>query len=239
VPLPTSTISPFFSEPATSTPFQTEITTATTIPTHRPKPTVVEDVTPTALVLGDKYTLLDIYDEQLNSNWTLKDSSNVQIDSKHKGYAYLGLTSLIANPQVAFSKLQFSVALNAKNSYRRDKVAGISFWISGKDQVIIPNDFAVTVVGSNDVPYWVKNDSSVTASSQTPSDMPLFSETRLYFLGINRSIEPNTWVQVVLWLDDLIYEPDYTYITGIYIKNDEQFRKTFYIDKVSLILYAK
>jgi hypothetical protein len=239
VPLPTSTILPFFLEPATSTPFQTEITTATTIPTRRPKPTVVEDVTPTALVLGDQYTLLDIYDEQLSSNWTLKDSSNVRIDSKYKGYAYSGLTSLIAKPQGAFSKLQFSVALNAKNSYRRDKIAGISFWVSGKDQIIIPNDLVVTVLGSNDIPYWVTNDSSVTAPSQAPSDAPLFSETRLQFLGINRPIEPNTWIQVVLWLDDLIYEPDYTYVTGIYIKNDEQFQKTFYIDKVSLILYAK
>jgi hypothetical protein len=236
---PTATIADFFQEPPTATIYHLQ-PTPTARPTNVPLPTPVDavEVTPTALVLGDSYTLLGIYDEQLNSDWTLKNSSNVRIDSTYKGYAYSGLTSLLANPQGAFSKLQFSVGLRAKDSYRRDKVAGVSFWVSGKDQTITSSDLAVTVVGSNDVPYWVTNDSSVTASRHGPIDAPIFSETRLYFLGINRPIEPNTWAQVILWLDDRP-DPNYTYVTGIYIKNDEQFQQKFYIDKVSLILYAK
>jgi hypothetical protein len=236
---PTPTIAAFFQEPPTATIYQPQ-PSPTARPTTVLPPTPMDAVqaAPTALVLGDQYTLLGIYDEQLNSDWTLKNSSNVRIDSGYKGYAYSGVTSLLANPQGAFSKLQFSVGLRAKDSYRRDKVAGISFWVSGKDQAIVSSDLAVTVVGSNDVPYWVTNDSSVTAPGQVPNDAPLFSETRLYFLGINRPIEPNTWAEVVLWLDDRP-DPNYTYVTGMYIKNDEQFQQKFYIDKVSLILYAK
>ena len=67
-------------------------------------------------------------------------------------------------------------------------------------------------------------------------DNPTFSETRLYFLGINRDIPPETWVNVEVWLDDLQYDPIYEYVTGFYIKNDEGFGQTFYVDAVRIIM---
>ncbi len=238
VPLPTSTISPFFSEPATSTPFQTDVTTPTTIPTRRPKPTVVEDSTPTAVPIDDRYTSIDLYNGQLLSNWTLKNSVNMTYRDNFKGYSFTGKTSIAATPD-GNGQLLFSILPTSKVSYKRDEVAGVSFWISSVDEAIAPQDFAVTVLGSNDYPYWDAKDTSVKIPGRVTDGLPVFSETRLYYLNFNRPIEPKTWAEVVVWLDDLIYEPDYTYVTGIYLKNDEQFQKTFYIDKVSLILYAK
>ena len=41
---------------------------------------------------------------------------------------------------------------------------------------------------------------------------------------------------IFLWLDELEFEPDYEYVTGFYIKNNEGFLGTFYIDQVSLLV---
>jgi hypothetical protein len=78
----------------------------------------------------------------------------------------------------------------------------------------------VTVLGSNSYTYWVEDDISVKSIYE-----PVFSETRLYYLGVNRTIPPNTWVKVELWLDERIYDPDYRYVTGFYIKNEASLNK--------------
>lgn len=233
VMLPTSTTSPLFLEPATPTPFR--VASATPVVTRPPKPTAIEATTPTVEPIGIRYTTLDIYDEQLLSNWTLKNTTNMKYRNDFKGYAYTGKNSIIATPQ-STGQLQFSLLPSSKVAYKRSEVAGISFWISS-DQMITPEDFAVTVFGSNDYPYWVAKDTSVKITGRVTDDLPLFSETRLYYLNFNSSIKPKTWAEVILWLDDLVYEPEYMYVTGLYIKNDERFQEPFYIDKVSLILY--
>jgi hypothetical protein len=92
------------------------------------------------------------------------------------------------------------------------------------------------VLGSNSYTYWLANDTSVPTDTTVTVEAPLFSETRLYDLHINRAIPPGTWVQVVVWLDDLIYDPEYTYVTGMYIKNNKGFLNTFYIDQVNLLM---
>ena len=55
-------------------------------------------------------------------------------------------------------------------------------------------------------------------------------------MHIKRAIPPNNWVEVVVWLDDRIYDPDYTNVTGMYIKNDQGFLDTFYIDDIKLLV---
>jgi hypothetical protein len=113
----------------------------------------------------------------------------------------------------------------------REDVLGFSFWLYGNDDWIDREDLLVTVVGSNESPYWIPDDQSVENIYE-----PLFSETRLYYLGINDDIPPKTWVQVYIWLDDLLFDPDYEYVTGIYIKNDEQFFETALIDELTVYL---
>ena len=53
--------------------------------------------------------------------------------------------------------------------------------------------------------------------------------------GFNDAIPPDTWVQVEVWLDELLFDPEYKYVTGIYIKNGEDFRDTIWIDQVELV----
>ncbi len=126
--------------------------------------------------------------------------------------------------------------------YSRNEILGVSFWLSGGANAVDPGDLAITVVGSNAYPYWVAGDTSVQQAAGIPDsaitdEFPLFSETRLYFLDIKRTIPPDMWVEVVLWLDEREFDPDYRYITGIYIKNDDPaFLPTFYVDRMSLLL---
>ena len=109
--------------------------------------------------------------------------------------------------------------------------------ISGGDRPVANDDFAVTVVGSDAYSHWVAGDTSVQIVGRdvTPEE-PLFSETRLYYLGVSRDIPANTWVEVTLWLDEREVDPDYRYVTGIYIKNSMYYQSTYYVDRVSLLL---
>ena len=129
--------------------------------------------------------------------------------------------------------MYFVVRQNADAVYYQDQVFGINFWLNSGDQVLLPDDLAITILGSNDYPYYVEDDQSAYIEGEFP-----FSETRLYFLGFNSSIPPDTWVEVMIVPDELIYDPVYTYITGFYLKNDEGFYNTFYIDDIRIILLA-
>jgi len=149
-------------------------------------------------------------------------------DLKH---AYTGNVGIEVTPQEDFGTLFFTVEKGAKETYGLDRVLGVSVWINSGDQPLNPNDLSITVVGSNDYTYWVPGDKSVATDSTH-----FFSESRLYYLGVKNTVPPNTWVEAVVRLDKLPYEPDYKYVTGIYIKNDEWFRRTFYIDQVHLLV---
>jgi hypothetical protein len=116
-------------------------------------------------------------------------------------------------------------------TYPYSAVLGISFWLNSGADTLNTDALVVTVLGSNDYGYYLPNDKSVVTDAKN-----FFSETRLYYLGINRSIPPNTWVPIVLWLDSLPYDPPYKNVTGIYLKNDASFRQTFYVDQVELLL---
>lgn len=177
-----------------------------------------------------------IYDEQLLPNWTLASSQAMNIDDQHVGFAENGVASILASPMQGASLLRFSVTPETSVFYERDKIRAVSFRLSGGTSSIAPEDLAVAVLGSNDYPYWVVDDTSAQPNGRVTGDVPLFSETRLYYLGFNRTIPATTWVEVVVWLEDLIYDPDYDYVTGFYIKNDESYQQPFYIDRVSLLV---
>ncbi len=186
----------------------------------------------------ERITQVVVYDEQLANHWSAEQSYWVDYDLAATDYAYTGTTAIAITPDRHASKFFLTVESSPEAAYDRDEIIGVSFWLSGGANLIENDDLVVTVVGSNDYTYWVPDDTSVSdlLENDPREDLPLFSETRLYYLDINRPIPPGTWVEVIVWLDDLIYDPPYNYITGIYLKNDEDFLQTYYIDQISFLL---
>jgi hypothetical protein len=177
-----------------------------------------------------------IFTDQLDANWSLEQSSGVSYQFSDR-YADTGRVALEVTPTRAWGQLFFTVSAGAQVAYRRDEVWGLSFRLYGGDGFIATEDLAVTVIGSNAYPYWVSNDTSVKLEGRdTSAQTTLFSETRLYDLGLNRDIPPHTWVEIIVEIDALIYDPKYTYLTGFYIKNDDSFQRTFYVDNVRLLV---
>ncbi len=236
---PTPSVAPVFGVPPTRIPSPRPLVSQDTIsPAPATTSTPAATVAPSTQVhqSHDRITRIAIFDETLNPNWSLANSQGIRNNLSNKTFIYTGSVSLSARPDKAFSKLFFTVRKESREIYRRDRVLGVSFWLSGGSSRIGTSDLAITVVGSNQYPYWTADDTSVAIDAPVTPTSPLFSETRLYFLGINRSIPPGDWAEVVVWLDDLINDPDYTYVTGIYIKNDETFLDTFYLDHMDLLV---
>ncbi len=216
------TIASFFAEPQA-------------LPTAKPQPTVISaefvaspTVTPT-LEISET-----IFDDTLSRNWRVLKYKSMQVDFENHSVVYSGQSSAAITPAEDFSSLIFSVNPDSGAVYLREQVLGISFYLNSGDSYISTSDLAVTVLGSNAYPYWVAGDNSVENTAD-----PVFPETRLYYLDVNRSIPPQTWVEIVVWLDDLVYDPIYQYVTGFSIKNDAGFTQTFYIDRVTIIQMAE
>ena len=195
------------------------------VPTHTPLPTLT---TVSTIVMR----IDEIYSDTLNANWSLDDSRDVSYELEDDYFVYEGEYSLAYSPKVEYAELVFSVDEGSDEIYLRDDVLAVRFWMYTGDDYIATDDFAVSVVGSNAFPYWVIGDDSVTVQD----DNPVFPETRLYFLNIDKDIPPDTWFQVELWLDDLIFEPEYTYVTGIVLKNDFDFLRRVSIDNLELVI---
>ncbi len=172
-----------------------------------------------------------IFDDDLSSGWEILGDAETLIDVSSDLRVYEGERSIAFTPDADFTRLFFTLEEGTEKSYRAEDVIGVSFWLNGGDDFIGLDQLAVAVIGSNDYAYWNPDDDSV----EFPSG-EWFSETRLYFLGFNDAIPPETWVEVFLRLDTLIYDPLYKYVVGFYLKNDAGYENTLYIDNVSLLL---
>jgi hypothetical protein len=179
---------------------------------------------------------IPIYHANLDGNWSLEHSRGITYTLSSTAYQRDGSPALAVTPLQDYGVLDLTLRPEASVAYRRDQILGVSFWLSGGDNLIRISDLAVTILGSNAYPYWVADDDSVKIEGRVTEEMSLFSETRLYYLGLNRSIQPNIWVEVIDWLDERKFDPEYTYVTGVYIKNDSGFRQTFYLDRISLLV---
>lgn len=211
----------------------TERNTPTPRPTFTPVPTlpITETSGSSADVTGEELTTYSIFDDTLNSNWEIIETSGRTVDVSSDSFVFNGEQAIAFTPDADFSALYFGVKPDSTVFFPYEKVLGLSFQISGGDDFIHRDELALTVVGSNEYTYWVADDDSV--------DLPpgeFFSETSLYFLGLNNSISPNTWTEIFLQLDSLIYDPEYDYVVGFYLKNDVDFRGTVYIDDIKLVL---
>jgi hypothetical protein len=199
--------------------------TSTPSPTETPAPSPT--FTPTAT---EMFNRVMIFDEFTSDDWQIKYSQNMKYNDRDKTYPHNGTYDISVTPQADFGTLLFSLRQTAKEAYPRKDAAGVSFWLYSEEE-IDPSALTVSVIGSNRFPFWYPDDKSVTNEQQ-----PVFPETRLYYLDINRTIPPKTWVQIEVWLDDLLYEPEYEYITAIQIKNDAGFLNTFYLDQIELLM---
>jgi hypothetical protein len=180
-------------------------------------------------------TIVDVYSDTLQPGWSLKQSFQTDYDLKQTEYVDNGRYAIEASPKVAIGTLFFTVNKGSP-AYRHSDARGVRFRLSGGSEAIANDALTVAVVGSNAQPYWVADDNSVKIEGRVTQELPLFPETRLYYLDINTAIPAGTWVDVVVWLDDLQYEPEYTYVTGFYLKTERDVLPVFYVDQVQLLL---
>lgn len=224
------TVSPLFDaqRPAASP-------TATRDPSAvRPTPTTRPSATGTATAPAapsGRISELVIYDDVLASDWSADNSWDVKVDLADRTHVYSGSVAAAVTPLEDYGALFLALKPGAKSVYSTTDVLGVSVWINSGNDELSPEDLAVTVIGSNDYTYWVRGDASVQLD-----DLRFFSESRLMYLGITRVLAPERWVEAVVRLDQLPYEPDYRYVTGVYVKNDKGFRRTYYVDRVALLL---
>ncbi|GAB4216657.1 MAG: hypothetical protein OHK0022_58070 [Roseiflexaceae bacterium] len=223
--LPTPSLAPVFGR-SDGTP----IPTAAPAPTATPAAPATEPPAATPVPLAE----LPIYTDTLSTSWSLNQTAGMTYTLTARRDADGGRNAIAARPNRDYGLLFFTVRQRPGLAFPRALVLGVSFMLSS-DQPIGTGDLAVTVLGSNALPYWRVGDDSVTVQGRDTSAGPLFSETRLYDLEISRAIPAGEWVEVVVWLDRLLYDPDYRYVTGLYIKNDAGFRQTFYIDQLKLL----
>jgi hypothetical protein len=147
-----------------------------------------------------------------------------------------GHSVIAVAPQTDYSGFFMVVRPETKQHYLRSQVVGVVFWLSGGSDSLQGDDLAITALGSNAYPYWRCDDGSVRRLDEYNREIPLFSETRLYWLGIRNAIPPDTWVEVVLWLDDRLFDPNFNYLTGLYFKNDAAALKPYYLDDIRLLI---
>lgn len=198
---------------------------------NTPRPTLVPlpTLTPVPTI---QTRIVTIYGDGLNDNWSVENSKEVVYELEDTSFAFDGANSLSYKPKAEYADLAFTLNKDADEFYLRDEVLAVRFWVYGDGDYIETDDLLVTVVGSNDYPYWVAGDDSVVVQDSGP----IFPETRLYFINVEEDIPPDTWFQVELWLNDLIYDPEYEYVTGVYLKSDADVARTLYLDEVELLI---
>lgn len=233
---PTPTVAPFFLERPTATPFIPP-PTRTPFPTRPP-------VTPTAETWSGQTNdirslqVLPVYRDALSTGWSITSSALLgSLTLTQTNVVALGQYAIAVTPSKSTGILFFTITPDSGIELRRDQVAALRLRLSGGDTPIANDGMTISVVGSNRVPYWEPNDDSVSLEGRvTDSTEPLFPETRLYFLGLNRAIAAGEWAEIYVWLDDLIYEPEYTYVTGFYLKTSSDLVTKYYVDQVEWLI---
>ena len=235
------TTNPIFEQPTPSptvqvTPTLTPTPTiAVTVVVTSAEPTLTPTVTAILTATAESITAtplpsITLYDEALHPDWELEQSS-MRYDLQYQLNAYKGVYSLSAQPTTDLRQLIFTVKENAQRPYLRQNIIGITFWLYSGDDYLSKSDLTMTILGSNKYPYWRPDDTSVTNIYT-----PIFSETRLEFLGVTNTIPPNTWIYITNWIDDRIFDPKYEYVVGFYLKNEPGFLRTVLIDDVNIML---
>ncbi len=233
--LPTPTISPLFRDRPTATPFVPP-PTRTPLPTRPP-------TTPTAAASAERddlsrFQVVPVYRDTLSPGWSVENSALLaSLTLTETRVVALGRSAIAVTPSESTGTLFFTITPDSGITLRRDRTAALRLRLSGGDTPIANDAMTIAIVGSNRVPHWEANDDSVSLEGRvTNSDEPLFPETRLYFLGLNRAILPGEWAEIYVWLDDLIYEPEYAYVTGFYLKTSSDLTPQYYVDQIEWLV---
>ncbi len=262
IPLPTPTLSPLFLKPSVNisnsiksapTPdvyliqeptidVSTIITPTQDIPVTSTQAVTYPSSTPTPVPTPNLTQAITdtIYAGTVNPNWALQISQGATYELQNISHAMQGKTSLAITPSQAGSTFLFLVRPVKSVQYLHNNVLGITFWLNSGDNTLQPGDLSVTVIASDKYPYYQYNDQSANSSQLLTR-----SGTRVYDLGLNRPVPPNTWVQIELNLDHLVYDPgfqptpvvdtNYQYVTGFYLTMESNSLQTFYLNKVGIL----
>ncbi len=226
-PVASETASPSSAAPATDTPVSPTAAPGVITPTLTVVPELQPDISQTQTMT------ITIYADELSSDWQLLESDTVETNLSDTTRVHNGRSSIAITPSEDFSAQLFVLSEEAERAYPQDRLVAIYFWLNSGDDFLALEDLAFTILGSNDYPYYVAEDESVFIDGEFP-----FSETPLYYLGLNQAIPPDTWVEVEVLLDNLVFDPVYEYVTGFYIKNDAGYFNTFYVDDISFMMLA-
>lgn len=172
-----------------------------------------------------------LFDETLHPDWTVRTSPGVEFAVEERAEAFSGTMALSYSPGEDFGSFFLQVRPDTTSPYLRDEIEGVAFRLYTGSEALATDDLALIITGSNDFPYW----SAVDESVELEEFEPAFDDGR-FELGFNRSISAETWVQVVLFFDDLTYDTDYQYITGLNFVNNSGITRPFLIDELVLIL---
>jgi hypothetical protein len=221
---------------------QAAFNTADSIPTmsnhfeaYKPVEIVVETPAPTPTWIEVKATrppaqLVPLYNDWVKPGWQILSSDSLlKVDPRAKGNAHLGNFSISVQPSLYEGKVYIVSAPENDAYYLRKDVLGVSLYLYSGSAELNLNDLALTVIGSDAFSYYRADDLTVLSRDN-------YEETTLNFLGFNNSIPPRTWVEVEIWLDEMLYEPDYHFVTGLYIVPRKSLTHTIYIDDVNLIV---
>lgn len=196
--------------------------------TITPLPTPTFPPTQPAEMLEPK--IVSIYEDGFRRGWSAFSlADGMEVDARSTEAVHSGNFAISVEPQTGRSKLFIALGQGASETYPRDDVLGVSLWLYSGSRQLLLSDLALTAVGSNTLTYFDPEDDSVT--SQSP-----YEETYLNYLGFNDAIPAETWVEVTIWLNEMVYDPDYKYLTGLYITNQRGFTRTFAIDDVTLTM---
>jgi hypothetical protein len=231
VPYPTPTIHSMFSQPSSQTPLVLAFpkSAETGVISERSGSLVsAEEDFPVQAAVEELRTVI-VYDENIQPPWHIFSPGGMTFNPISTRQSYEGTRSIEVTPTLPESKLYIALMPRGQVSFPREQVIGISFWLYSGEEELDLYDLAVTAIGSNEYPYYQVTDRS--GENQKP-----YEETFLYWLGFNDNIPPQTWVEVQIWLNEMLYDPEYRYVTGLYLTNRFNFKRTFYIDNVSLIL---
>lgn len=220
--------------------FQIETDEANETPTPTLPPIVTQAPTIAAATPTPSYQEVLVYDDEIGAGWTVDYSEQVTLDTENTTHWFeamdrtagvdSGAVAMLVTPQEGWGTLRFTLQPQAIVSYQRDKVQGISFWLNSNNSYMSNDALVVTVVGSNQQTYWEANDTSAL------TQVGYFPEIPLYDLAVNDAIPPNTWVQVILSMDKLLFGPEYEHVTGIIIKTKSFQNRAFHIDRVALLV---
>ena len=237
----TATVFYYFTHQEMPTPQPTATRRPTTTPRPSPTPEPTSEGEPGSAAgltsnngngnVSDDFGQIIIFDDVLAEDWNLDESWDIAYDTNAGDFVHTGEKAISVSPEEDYGAVFFNITADTTYEYLTSDILAVSFWVNAGEEDLALSDMAVTVLGSNEYPYWREDDDSANPEG---GDSP-FSETRLYYLEFNRSLPAGEWIEVIIWIDDLIYDPNTTYITGLYIKNGEDYRGTFYVDDVSFL----